>query len=135
MLNRCVLIGRLTKDPELRFTQGGTAVCSFTLAVDRNFKSASGERETDFIDIVVWRQQGENCANYLAKGKLAAVDGQLCVRSYETQDGQKRKAYEVVADQVRFLSPKTNEGTTAEPPHVEAPEIIDSEDMPFDGDD
>ncbi|MBR2783088.1 MAG: single-stranded DNA-binding protein [Firmicutes bacterium] len=106
MLNRVVLIGRLTRDPELRFTQSGIAVCSFTLAVDRNFKSANGERETDFIDIVVWRQQGENCANYLSKGKLAAVDGQLHVRNYETQDGQKRRAYEVVADNVRFLSPK-----------------------------
>ena len=103
MLNRIVLIGRLTRDPELRFTQSGVAVCSFTLAVDRNFKSASGERETDFIDIVVWRQQGENCANYLSKGKLAAVDGQLRTRTYETQDGQKRKAFEVVADNVRFL--------------------------------
>lgn len=106
MLNRVVLIGRLTRDPELRFTQSGIAVCTFSLAVDRNFKSANGERETDFIDIVVWRQQGENCANYLSKGKLAAVDGQLRTRTYETQDGQKRKVYEVVADNVRFLSPK-----------------------------
>lgn len=106
MLNRVVLIGRLTRDPELRFTQSGIAVASFTLAVDRNFKSASGERETDFIDIVVWRQQAEHCANYLSKGKLAAVDGSLRIRSYETQDGQKRKAAEVVADNVRFLSPR-----------------------------
>lgn len=106
MLNRIVLIGRLTRDPELRFTQSGIAVASFTLAVDRNFKNAQGERETDFIDIVVWRQQAELCANYLSKGKLAAVDGSLHIRSYETQDGQKRKAAEVVADNVRFLSPK-----------------------------
>ena len=106
MLNRVVLIGRLTRDPELRFTQSGIAVASFSLAVDRNYKNAQGERETDFIDIVVWRQQAENCANYLSKGKLAAVDGSLRIRNYETQDGQKRKAVEVVADNVRFLSPK-----------------------------
>ena len=106
MLNRIVLIGRLTRDPELRFTQSGIAVASFTLAVDRNFKNAAGERETDFIDIVVWRQQAELCAKYLSKGKLAAVDGSLHIRNYETQDGQKRKAAEVVADSVRFLSPK-----------------------------
>ena len=142
MLNRVVLIGRLTRDPELRFTQSGIAVCTFSLAVDRNFKSANGERETDFIDIVVWRQQGENCANYLSKGKLAAVDGQLRVRSYETQDGQKRRAYEVVADNVRFLSPK--EGGTApassggpafasepEPSPFGGGDMVGDEDLPF----
>ena len=135
MLNRIVLIGRLTRDPELRFTQSGIAVCTFTLAVDRNFKSASGERETDFIDIVVWRQQGENCANYLSKGKLAAVDGQLRTRSYETQDGQKRKAYEVVADNVRFLSPKEGGAAGGAPygttPYGSAPAA--SEPSPFGG--
>ncbi|MBQ7007067.1 MAG: single-stranded DNA-binding protein [Oscillospiraceae bacterium] len=110
MLNRVVLIGRLTQDPELRFTQSGIAVATFTLAVERNFKSANGERETDFIDIVVWRQQAENCANYLSKGKLAAVDGSLRIRSYETKDGQKRKAAEIVADNVRFLSPRDSFG-------------------------
>ncbi|MBR0179881.1 MAG: single-stranded DNA-binding protein [Firmicutes bacterium] len=141
MLNRVVLIGRLTRDPELRFTQSGIAVCTFTLAVDRNFKSANGERETDFIDIVVWRQQGENCANYLSKGKLAAVDGQLRVRSYETQDGQKRKAYEVVADNVRFLSPKEGgsapsgaaygASTASEPSPFGAGDMVDDDDLPF----
>ena len=77
MLNRIVLIGRLTQDPELRYTKNGIAVASFTLAVDRRYKNAEGERETDFIDVVVWRQQAENCANYLSKGKLCAVDGSL----------------------------------------------------------
>ncbi|MDO4581420.1 MAG: single-stranded DNA-binding protein [Bacillota bacterium] len=110
MLNRVVLIGRLTRDPELRYTQSGVAVASFTLAVDRNFKNAAGERETDFIDITVWRQQAENCANYLSKGKLAAVDGSLRLRTYEAQDGSKRKACEVVADNVRFLSPREGGG-------------------------
>lgn len=106
MLNRVVLIGRLTKDPELRYTPNGVAVASFTLAVDRNFKNASGEREADFIPCVVYRQLAELCANYLAKGKLAAVDGRLQVRTYDAQDGQRRWVYEVVAENVRFLSPK-----------------------------
>ena len=107
MLNRIVIIGRLTRDPELRSTANGTPVCTFTLAVDRSFKSASGERETDFIPVVVWRQLGETCAQYLAKGKLAAVDGRLQIRTYQAQDGSKRTAAEVVADNVRFLSPKS----------------------------
>ncbi len=110
MLNRIILIGRLTKDPELRYTPNGVAVASFTLAVDRSRKNAQGERETDFINIVAWRQLGELCANYLSKGKLAAAEGELHIRSFDGQDGQKRWITEVVADNVRFLSPK--EGTT-----------------------
>lgn len=107
MLNRIVIIGRLTRDPEMRQTPSGTAVCTFTLAVDRSFKSAAGERETDFIPVVAWRQLGETCGRYLAKGKLAAVDGRLQIRTYQAQDGSKRTAAEVVADNVRFLSPKS----------------------------
>lgn len=144
MLNRVILIGRLTRDPELRYTQSGIAVASFTLAVDRNFKNANGERETDFIDIVVWRQQAENCANYLSKGKLVAVDGSLRIRTYEAQDGSKRKAAEVVADTVRFLSPKdsgSGSGTSATygapPPEVSPFEggadqdMVGDDDLPF----
>lgn len=107
MLNRIVIIGRLTRDPEMRQTPSGTAVCAFTLAVDRSFKSAAGERETDFIPVVAWRQLGETCGRYLAKGKLAAVDGRLQIRTYQAQDGSKRTAAEVVAENVRFLSPKS----------------------------
>lgn len=107
MLNRIVIIGRLTRDPEMRQTPSGTAVCTFTLAVDRSFKSANGERETDFIPVAAWRQLGETCAQYLAKGKLAAVDGRLQIRTYQAQDGSKRTAAEVVAENVRFLSPKS----------------------------
>jgi len=103
MLNRVVLIGRLTRDPEFRYTPSGVAVASFTLAVERPFVSQSGEREVDFIDIVVWRKLAETVANHLNKGRLVAVDGRLQVRSYETQEGQKRRAAEVVADNVRFL--------------------------------
>ena len=106
MLNRVVLIGRLTKDPELRYTPSGVAVASFTLAVDRNFKNAQGEREADFLPCVVYRQLAELCANYLAKGKMAAVDGRLQIRTYDGQDGQIRWVTEVVAENVRFLSPK-----------------------------
>jgi single-strand DNA-binding protein len=110
MLNRIVLIGRLTKDPELRYTPNGAAVATFTLAVDRSRKNPQGERETDFINIVTWNKLAENCANYLNKGKLAAVDGELHIRTYDGQDGQKRWVTEVVADNVRFLSPKDSSG-------------------------
>jgi single-strand DNA-binding protein len=99
MLNRVILIGRLTRDPELRYTPNGAAVCNFTLAINRKFN----REETDFIDIVVWQKLAENCANYLGKGRLAAVEGRLQVRTYETQEGQKRKVTEVVAEDVRFL--------------------------------
>jgi single-strand DNA-binding protein len=103
VLNTVILIGRLTRDPELRYTPGGTAVASFTLAVDRPFQNQQGERETDFIDIVCWRTLAETVANHLGKGRLVAVEGRLQIRSYETQDGQRRKVAEVVANTVRFL--------------------------------
>ncbi len=114
MLNRIVLIGRLTRDPELRFTPNGRAVCQFTLAVDRPFANQEGNREADFINIVVWGKPAENCAQYLAKGRLAAVDGRLQIRSYEGNDGQRRYVTEVVADNVRFLpSGGRGEGASA----------------------
>lgn len=103
MLNRVVLIGRLTQDPELRYTNSGTAVASFSLAVDRPRLNQAGERETDFINIVVWQKQAELCAQYLHKGRLAAVDGRLQIRTYDNREGQKVRVAEVVADTVRFL--------------------------------
>ncbi len=103
MMNRIILIGRLTADPELRYTPSGTAVAQFTLAVDRNRANQNGERETDFINIVVWQKLGELCAQYLRKGRLAAVEGRLQIRSYENKEGQKVRVAEVVADNVRFL--------------------------------
>lgn len=103
MLNRIILIGRLTRDPELRYTPNGVAVANFALAVDRPFTNQSGEREVDFIDVVVWRKTAETVANHLNKGRLVAVEGRLQVRSYETQEGQKRRVAEVVAENVRFL--------------------------------
>jgi single-strand DNA-binding protein len=106
MLNRIVLIGRLTRDPELRYVPSGHPVASFSLAVDRPFANQQGERETDFIDIVAWRKLAEQVSQHLSKGRLVAVEGRLQIRSYETQDGQKRKVAEVVADGVRFLDRK-----------------------------
>lgn len=103
MINVVVLVGRLTRDPELRHTPSGRPVSTFTLAVDRPFTNQQGEREADFINIVVWGRQAETVAQYLGKGRLVAVKGRLQVRSYETADGQRRWVTEVVADDVRFL--------------------------------
>jgi single-strand DNA-binding protein len=97
--------------PELRFTQNGIAVTRFSLAVDRPFTNQQGERETDFLDVVVWRRQAENVAAYLKKGSLAAVDGRVQVRSYETPEGQKRKVWEIVADRVEFLDRRGDTGS------------------------
>ncbi|GIM45870.1 single-stranded DNA-binding protein 1 [Collibacillus ludicampi] len=103
MLNRIILIGRLTADPELRYTPSGTAVASFTLAVDRPRANQMGERETDFINIVAWQKLAELAAQYLRKGRLAAVEGRLQIRSYENREGQRVRVAEVVADNIRFL--------------------------------
>jgi single-strand DNA-binding protein len=103
MLNRIILMGRLTRDPELRHTQSGTAVASFTLAVDRDFKSRdNGERSTDFIDIVAWRNTAEFASKYLSKGRLTVVEGRLQLRDWTDRDGGKRRSAEVVADNVYF---------------------------------
>ena len=106
MLNRVVLVGRLTKDPELRYTPNGAAVATFTLAVNRTFTNQSGEREADFINCVTWRRQAENVANFLKKGSLAGVDGRLQTRNYENQQGQRVFVTEVQAESVQFLEPK-----------------------------
>lgn len=106
-LNNVILIGRLTKDPELRYTPTGVAVCQFTLAVDRDFMNANGEREADFLPIVVWRQTAEACANYLKKGQQAAVKGRIQTRSYENNEGRKVYVTEIMAESVQFLSPSS----------------------------
>lgn len=108
MINRVVLVGRLTKDPELRYTPNGVAVCRFTLAVNRTFSSQSGEREADFISVVVWRKQAENSANYLKKGSLAGIEGRIQTGSYEGTDGKRVYTTEVVADSVQFLEPRNS---------------------------
>ena len=102
-LNHVVLIGRLCQDVDIRTTSSGTAVGNFTLAVDRSFKKQDGTRDTDFLRIIVWDKVAEACSKYIGKGSLVAIEGRIQSRSYETQDGQKRTAVEVVAENVRYL--------------------------------
>lgn len=111
MLNRVILIGRLTRDPELRYTPSGVATCQFTLAVDRPFTNQGGEREADFIPVVTWRQLAETCANYLRKGRLTAVEGRIQVRNYENNEGKRVYVTEVIADNVRFLESNRQESS------------------------
>src|SRR5690625_2375679 len=106
MLNRVVIVGRLTRDPDLRYTPNGVAVANFTVAANRPFTNQQGNREADFINCVVWRKPAENLANYMKKGNLIGVDGRLQSRSYEGQDGKTVYVTEVVADSVQFLEPK-----------------------------
>jgi single-strand DNA-binding protein len=108
-LNRVVLVGRLTKDPELKYTPNGVPVASFTLAVNRSFTNQAGEREADFINCQVWRKPAENVANYLKKGSLAGVDGRIQTRNFEGQDGKRVYMTEVVAESVQFLEPRNNQ--------------------------
>ena len=105
-MNKVFLIGRLTKDPELRYTGSNTPVASFTVAVNRNFTNQSGEREADFIPVVVWRKQAENVKNYLTQGSQVAIDGRIQTRSYDDNQGQRRYVTEVIADNVQFLDTK-----------------------------
>ena len=121
MLNRVILIGRLTRDPELKYTPNGTAVATFSLAVNRKFN----KEQTDFIDVVAWRQTAEFCANYGSKGRLLVVEGRLQVRTYETKEGQKRKVTEVVADDVRFLDKAGTVSTTGSGSNFAAPRESD----------
>lgn len=108
MLNRVVLVGRLTKDPDLRYTANGTAVANFTIAVNRPFSNQQGDREADFINCVIWRKPAESLANYMSKGSLIGVDGRIQTRSYDGQDGKRVYVTEVVADTVQFLESKSS---------------------------
>ena len=117
MLNYITIMGRLTRDPELRHTGSGTPVCSFTLAVDRDFADKnSGEKQTDFIDCVAWRNTGEFVSKYFSKGSMAVVAGRIQVRDYNDRDGNKRRATEVVAEHVYFGESKKSDGGRAEQP-------------------
>ena len=133
MLNKIVLMGRLTRDPDLRRTQSGTAVASFTLAVDRDYKPQDGERETDFIDIVAWRSTAEFVSKYFTKGRMAVVEGRLQVRDWTDKDGNKRRSTEVVADNVYFGDSKRSESGTPAEPSGELQELPDEEkgELPF----
>ncbi|KIL49213.1 single-stranded DNA-binding protein [Jeotgalibacillus soli] len=106
MMNRVVLVGRLTKDPDLRYTPNGVPVATFTLAVNRSFTNQQGDREADFINCVVWRRPAENVANFLKKGSLAGVDGRVQSRSYDNQEGKRVYVTEIVAESVQFLEPR-----------------------------
>lgn len=109
-MNKAILIGRLTRDPEMRTTTSGIASTSFTVAVSRPFTNQNGEREADFINCVAWRKQAENIAKYCSKGSQVAVEGRIQTRSYDAQDGTRRYVTEVVADNVTFLGTKANSG-------------------------
>lgn len=112
MINRTVLVGRLTKDPELRVTPSGVPVCRFTLAVNRTFTNQQGEREADFINCIAWRKQAENLVNFMRKGSLIGIDGRIQTSSYEDQDGKKVFYTEVVADSIQFLESKNTSNST-----------------------
>ncbi|MBR2132668.1 MAG: single-stranded DNA-binding protein [Oscillospiraceae bacterium] len=116
MLNHIVIMGRLTRDPELRYTQSQTPVASFTLAVDRDRTNDQGERATDFIDCIAWRQTGEFVNKYFRKGSMAVVAGRLTVRDWTDRDGNKRRSAEVVAENVYFGESKRKDETPATPP-------------------
>ena len=133
-MNRAMLIGRLTRDPELRATPSGVSVCTFSLAVDRRFKQ-DGQPQADFIPVVVWRGQADNCAKYLHKGSQAAVCGSIQTRTYDAQDGSKRYVTEVVAEEVQFLTPKPNGAEngsqTAQNGFDEPFQEVTDDDVPF----
>ena len=124
-MNKVFLIGRLTRDPELRYTGNNTAVATFSIAVNRNFSNQNGEREADFINIVVWRKQAENVKNYLSQGSQVAVEGRLQTRNYEDKDGQKRYVTEVVADNVEFLGSKNSSNNNSNGSHNDEPTPYD----------
>lgn len=138
MLNRVILVGRVAVEPEMRYTPSGTQVASFVMAVDRNRLTSKGEKEADFIKIVVWGKLAEICAQYLSKGKLIAIEGRLQVQSFEGKDGQKRKTYEVVAETMKMLDRKGAgdgpAGGGAQAPdfgHDDQLDDIVSDDLPF----
>lgn len=139
MLNRVVLVGRLTRDPELRYTPNGVAVANFTLAVNRPFTNQEGNQDADFINCVVWRKPAENLANYMKKGNQIGVDGRIQTRTYEDKDGKKVYVTEVVADSVQFLEsrqkekqPKTAvEAYNEQIEKVGKPIDVDDDDLPF----
>lgn len=138
-MNKITLIGNLTHDPEVRSTANGTTVCSFTIAVNRRFAQQNGERVTDFFRINAWRQLGDTCAKYLAKGRKVAVIGELQARTYEAKDGTTRMSLDVSADEIEFLTPRTQDGSSgysaprpqAAPQDLAGFTDIQSDDIPF----
>lgn len=132
MLNRIIVMGRLTRDPELRRTNSGNAVTSFTVAVDRGFKTQSGDKETDFIDVVAWRNTAEFVSKYFSNGRMAVVEGRLQLRDWTDKEGNKRRTAEIVADSVYFGDSKRDGGDTVQSePQGSFSEIEDDGDLPF----
>lgn len=131
MLNKCFLFGRMTKDPEIRRTNGGTAVTSFTLAVDRDFKT-NGEKNTDFIEVVAWRNTAEFVSKYFSKGRMAIVEGRLQIRDWTDKNGNKRRTAEVVADNVYFGDSKRENKEEPEYKQADLAEISEEDgELPF----
>ena len=132
-MNKCILIGNLTKDPELTTTTNGVAVCRFAIAVSRRYSNSDGERETDFLNIVVWRSLGENCHKFLKKGSKVGVVGNIQSRSYDAADGTKRYVTEIVAEEVEFLSTRNSEegARPAGGEEVAKLQPIDDDGLPF----
>lgn len=136
-MNKVILVGNLTRDPELTETPSGVAVCRFAIAVSRDYANADGNRETDFFNITVWRGRAENCGKYLKKGNKVAVVGSLQTRSYEDKDGIKRNVTDIVANEVEFLTPKSAQYDGEDAPIVSAKrerpqlEAIDDNQLPF----
>lgn len=135
-MNKAILIGNLTRDPEARTTQSGIAVTTFTIAVNRRFANADGKREADYIPVVTWRQLAELCGRYLSKGRRVAVEGSIQTRSYDAQDGSKRYVTEIIADNVEFLSAAQGASAGSVPPPDAPPEPQEfvetrDDDLPF----
>ena len=134
-MNKVIIVGNLSRDPELTTTNGGISVCRFTVAVQRRFQNAEGERDADFLNVVVWRAQAENCHKFLKKGSKCGVVGRLQTSSYEGQDGNKRYVTEIIADEVEFLSTKTSNTDVEDKPannkKVAELEPIDDDSLPF----
>ena len=137
-MNKVILVGNLTRDPELSETPNGVAVCRFSIAVSRDYANSDGTRETDFFNITVWRGRAENCGKYLKKGNKVGIVGSLQNRSYEDKDGNKRTVTDVIANEVEFLTPKSAQGGDSEDaPAVQARrerpqlEAIDDNQLPF----
>ena len=144
-MNKCFLIGNLTKDPEATTTSGGIRVCRFTIAVNRNYSSANGERATDFLPVVCWRNQAESCGRFLKKGSKVGLCGSIQTRTYDAQDGTKRYVTEIVADEVQFLSTRNEQGgfddvqdlpevqqqRAGRPNQMEELKPIEDDDLPF----
>ena len=123
-MNRVDLVGRLTRDPELRHTSSGRAVCQLNLAINRTFTNQNGEREADFINIIVWRKQAENVCNFLDKGSQVAIEGRIQTGSYTDKDGNNRTSFEVVADNVQFLDSKSQRSNESQIPISDGVDIV-----------